>query len=86
MLERRNNKARDVDDSRQLAAYRQYVKSRAGTADVVIIGHIHRPFDEADSSPRLIVPGGWFGQSSYVRVDAHGAALFVEKDPTSITC
>lgn len=85
-LERRNDKERNLDDMRQLVAYRQYVKSCAGTADVVIIGHIHRSFDDAESSPRLIVPGGWFGQSSYVRVDSAGATLCVEKDPTSVTC
>jgi UDP-2,3-diacylglucosamine hydrolase len=85
-LERRNEKNREVDALRQLAVYRRYVESCAGLADVVLLGHIHRSFEDAESSPRLIIPGGWLGQSSFVKVDSSGAALFVETAPTSITC
>lgn len=86
VLDRRNYRSRELDDARQLAAYRAFVASQAGAADLFIIGHVHRPLDDAASSPRLIVPGGWFGRASYVKVDASGAALFVESDPAPIAC
>ncbi|WP_406695701.1 metallophosphoesterase [Singulisphaera sp. Ch08] len=85
-LERRNEKNRELDDMRQLAAYRRYVDSCAGRADLVLIGHIHRSFEDAGSAPRLMIPGGWFGQSSFVKVDSSGAALVVEPAPSSLTC
>jgi len=86
LLERRNNRSSQGDDLRQLTAYRQYVKTLTATTDIAIIGHIHRSSDDHDSQPRLIVPGGWIGQSSHVRVDSSGAALFVDKSPIPITC
>ena len=49
-----------------------------------LIGHVHTPLDAAESNPRLIVPGGWHEQSSYVKVDDSGAALFVETDDALI--
>ncbi|SIO60824.1 UDP-2,3-diacylglucosamine hydrolase [Singulisphaera sp. GP187] len=85
-LNRRNQRKREGDDTRQFTAYRRYVESCVGRADVVIMGHIHRSFEDATSTPRLIIPGGWFGQSSFVKVDASGASLIVEKTPASTTC
>lgn len=85
-LERRNKKKSEADVTRQLATYRRYAQSCVGQADVVLLGHVHRSFDDAKSSPRLIIPGGWFGQSSFVKVDSSGASLIVETPPTSTTC
>lgn len=85
-LERRNDRTRDVDDQRQLDAYRAFAASCAGVADLVLIGHVHRPLDEPGSNPRLIVPGGWFGRSSYVKVDGSGTSLIVEHDNAPIPC
>lgn len=84
LLERRNNKARDSDDSLQLTAYRRHVQTLAETTDLAVIGHIHRSSDDHQARPRLIVPGGWFGQSSYVRIDSSGAALFVNERPIAV--
>jgi UDP-2,3-diacylglucosamine hydrolase len=86
LLERRNERSRDIDDMRHLAVYRRFAAGCAGLADVVVIGHIHRPLDESGSGPRLIVPGGWHTQSSYVKVDASGASLIIEPDPAPIPC
>lgn len=80
-LDRRNRKKREGDGTRQLTVYRRYVQSCAGKADLVLLGHVHRSFEDADSTPRLIIPGGWFGQSSFVKVDSSGASLVVEKSP-----
>ena len=83
LLERTNERHRDADDMRHLAVYRRYAAQQSETADIVIVGHIHRPLDEPghDGRPRLIVLGGWHRQSSYVRVDEQGASLIVEPDP-----
>ena len=63
----------------------QYTASCRGAADLVLIGHVHTPLDAAESNPRLIVPGGWHGQSSYVKVDDSGAVLVVETDDALIS-
>lgn len=85
-LEHRNQKKREADATQQLATYRRYAQSCVGRADVLVIGHVHRSFEDAKLSPRLIIPGGWFGQSSFVKVDPSGAVLVVEPAPPSITC
>lgn len=63
----------------------KYTASCRGAADLVLIGHVHTPLDAVESHPRLIVPGGWHGQSSYVKVDDSGAVLVVETDDALIS-
>lgn len=68
------------DEERHLAVYRTYAASCRYVADLVIIGHVHRAVDQADSRPRLIVLGGWQYRSSYLRIDEAGAAFRVIPD------
>jgi UDP-2,3-diacylglucosamine hydrolase len=86
LLERRNDRRRDDDDRRHLSAYRDFAAARAGSVDIVFIGHIHRSVDEAGHGPRLVIPGGWHRQSSYLKVDASGASLVLAPDPAPISC
>ena len=54
---------------------------RAGTADIVVLGHVHTPVDDATARPRMIVLGGWHRRSSFLRIDDSGATLIVRPDP-----
>ena len=55
-------------------------RSTKGQADIVVIGHVHRPVDLASQNPRLIVLGGWQRRSSFLKIDENGATLHVEHD------
>jgi UDP-2,3-diacylglucosamine hydrolase len=77
-LERSNERRLVADEDRHLEVYRQYAAAQRGSVDIVAVGHVHRPVDEADTSPRLIVLGGWLNRASYLKVDEAGAVLHVE--------
>jgi UDP-2,3-diacylglucosamine hydrolase len=80
LLEWNNEHNRLRVERRYFARYRDYASRRGGEADLVVVGHVHTPLDAAEMVPRLIVPGGWHVQSSYVRIDEQGAALCVASD------
>jgi UDP-2,3-diacylglucosamine hydrolase len=61
------------DEERHLRVYRAYAATCRDLADIVVLGHVHRPVDEAEDSPRLVVLGGWQHHSSYLRIDERGA-------------
>jgi UDP-2,3-diacylglucosamine hydrolase len=84
VLQWNNERTRLRTERRYYALFRDYARRCRGAADLVIIGHVHTPLDAAESSPRLIVPGGWHRQSSYLRIDDSGAALLVETDDVLI--
>lgn len=86
LLERRNERSRDADNQRQANVYRQFVTRLAGQADIVVIGHVHRTLDCPELRPRLVVPGGWYGQSSYLKVDESGAVLHVSRTTEPLAC
>ena len=46
-----------------------------GSVDLVVIGHVHRPVDDGQAIPRLIVLGGWQHRTSYLKIDSAGASL-----------
>lgn len=80
LLESKNTRGLGNDERRHLAVFRQYASSKRGLADLVVIGHVHRPVNEhgADTSdPRMIVLGGWQHGSSYLQLDASGASFHV---------
>jgi len=79
-LTRRNERELDADEERHLRVFREYAAACRGSADLVVIGHVHRPVDEPGASPRLIVLGGWQHRSSYLKVDASGALFHIEGD------
>ena len=80
LLQSTNERRRQRTERRYYISFREYTASCRGVADLVLIGHVHTPLDAAESTPRLIVPGGWQTQSSYVKIDDSGAALCVETD------
>ena len=63
-----NNERKLLDDEeRHLRVYRQYASRLQSSADLVIIGHVHRAVDEWQGVPRMIVLGGWQARSSYLK-------------------
>ncbi len=76
----RNERQLDADEERHLRVFRGYTAACRGSADLVVIGHVHRAVDEPCPSPRMIVLGGWQHRSSYLKVDASGAGFHVEDD------
>jgi UDP-2,3-diacylglucosamine hydrolase len=85
VLQWTNQRNRARTERRYSAGFREYALRCRGAADLVIIGHMHTPLDAADRAPRLIVPGSWHEQSSYVKIDGSGAALIVETDDVLIS-
>ncbi len=59
------------------ACYRAYAEACRDIADLVVIGHVHRPVDETGAGSRLIVLGGWQYRSSYLKIDEAGASFHV---------
>ncbi len=76
VLESSNRSRQDAFDRRGLEAFRAFAGTFAGRADLVILGHVHKPLDTGDSRPRLVVLGGWHAASSYL-VAADGEVTHV---------
>ncbi len=76
----RNNRGLLADEERHLKVYREYAGSLAGTTDLVIIGHVHRPVDDHHANPRLVVLGGWQHRSSYLVINEEGVHFHIEND------
>jgi UDP-2,3-diacylglucosamine hydrolase len=76
----RNERELHADEERHLRVFRTYTAACRGLADLVIIGHVHRPVDEPGTSPRMVVLGGWQRRSSYLKVAASGAEFHIEDD------
>jgi UDP-2,3-diacylglucosamine hydrolase len=70
LLTWKNERGLLADEERHLRVYRAYATACRDVADLVVLGHVHRPVDEAEDHPRLIVLGGWQRHSSYLRIDA----------------
>ena len=80
VLERKNMVNLEADECRHLAVFRSYAARRHGQADLVVFGHVHRPVDDQESDPRLVVLGGWQKRSSYLKIDDDGATFHVVED------
>jgi UDP-2,3-diacylglucosamine hydrolase len=76
----RNERELLADEERHLRVFRHYAASCRGSADLVVIGHVHRPVDVVDDAPRLVVLGGWQRRSSFLKIDAVGASFHIEED------
>ena len=81
-LESSNDRGRAADEARLLAIYRQFLPTIEPGVDIALFGHVHAPIDDATTTPRLIILGGWHARSSYLRVDEQGAT-FVVIDPAN---
>lgn len=77
----RNERDLDADEERHLRVFREYAARCRGLADLVVVGHVHRPVDDSSGTPRLIVLGGWQRRMSYLRVDDSGAQFRIEDGP-----
>jgi UDP-2,3-diacylglucosamine hydrolase len=77
----KNERGLAADEERHLRVFRQYAASCRGVVDLVVIGHVHRAVDDRETSPRLIVLGGWQRRSSYLRVDEAGASFRIADNP-----
>jgi UDP-2,3-diacylglucosamine hydrolase len=76
-----NERKREADEERHLRTFRVYAARFQGRADLVVMGHVHRAVDEAQSSPRMIVLGGWQqARASFLKVDDSGASFHIEHD------
>jgi len=80
LLERRNTSGLAADDARHLAVFRAYAAGLRGQADIVVIGHVHRPVDDSAADPRMVVLGGWQERTSYLKIDSTGASFHVAAD------
>jgi UDP-2,3-diacylglucosamine hydrolase len=80
ILQTRNLRGLKADEQRHMKVFREYAARCRGTADLVVIGHVHQPADEARVGPRLVVLGGWQRRSSFLRIDENGATLHIEHD------
>jgi UDP-2,3-diacylglucosamine hydrolase len=78
----RNQRGLAADEQRHLQVYRAYAAGCHGSADLVVIGHVHRAIEESQITPRLIVLGGWQHRASYLKVDSSGAHFQIEDDRT----
>lgn len=76
-LERSNERGLADCERIYLESYQAYAESIAGEADVLVLGHIHKPIDRDTGGARMIVLGGWHDRSSYLRVDDQGARLCI---------
>ena len=85
LLQWKNERSRPSDERHFYGVFRRYTARCRGMADLVLIGHVHTPLDDAGSDPRLIVLGGWHTQSSYLKIDESGASLIVETDDALIS-
>jgi UDP-2,3-diacylglucosamine hydrolase len=76
----RNQRGLDADEERHLRVYRHFAEQYQTSADLVVIGHVHRPVDLADAKPRLIVLGGWQRRCSFLKIDENGATFSIENN------
>ncbi len=86
ILEWKNQRGLLADEERHLKVYREYAAALQGAADLVVIGHVHRPVDDAETTPRLVVLGGWQRDSSYLVIDEQGARFRVLHDGEQKEC
>jgi UDP-2,3-diacylglucosamine hydrolase len=75
-----NDRKLASDEERHLRVFRDYASRLQATADLVIIGHVHRAVDDRQSKPRMIVLGGWQARSSFLKVDETGASFHVHEN------
>jgi UDP-2,3-diacylglucosamine hydrolase len=73
-----NQRRLESDEDRHLRVYHEYAAALRGSVEIVIVGHVHRPVDDRDTDPRLIVLGGWFQRASYLKIDETGATFHIE--------
>jgi UDP-2,3-diacylglucosamine hydrolase len=80
LLAWRNLRDLESDEERHLRVFREYAAACEDLADIVVTGHVHRALDEAGTTPRLIVLGGWHRRAGSLKIDASGASFQIEYD------
>ncbi len=74
-LARKNEVGLFEDEERHLRVYREYAAGCGAEADLVVLGHVHRPVDEKVGTTRMVVLGGWQRGFSALKIDDAGAEL-----------
>ncbi len=85
LLDRTNDRKLDDSERRHLVVFQKYAESLAGTADLCLFGHVHRPVEVPETTgteiepprPRWIVLGGWQIRESFVKIDQSGIAFVI---------
>ena len=78
-LRRTNGRNQVAFDRRGLDVYRRHVASLpAGSLDLLVLGHVHKPLDTAPDRPRLVVLGGWHRASCHLVIEGGVARHVVE--------
>lgn len=77
-LRRTNAKNQEAFDRRGLAVYLEYLASLPDHLDLVVLGHVHKPFDTGPGRPRLIVLGSWHAHNCHLVIDGGEARHIVE--------
>jgi UDP-2,3-diacylglucosamine hydrolase len=85
LLAEKNARELLADEERHLVVYRAYARELEGEADLVILGHVHRPVDESGGHPRLIVLGGWQKGTSFLKIDRSGPTFSVRLEGSPAT-
>ncbi|CAN5634668.1 N/A [soil metagenome] len=78
VLNQTNNRKLDTAERRHAVVFQRYAEGLAGTADLCLFGHVHRPIDVTGPALRWIVLGGWQERSSFVKVDDRGVEFVIE--------
>jgi len=73
-LNRTNASNQEVFDRRGLGVYQEQVGRLGDRYDRVILGHVHRPFDDS----KMVILGGWHEGSAYLVVDEGQSCHIVE--------
>ncbi len=78
-LDRVNTRKKAEADRRLIAAYREMALACDSEFDIIVFGHVHHAYNNPEASPRLIVLGDWTRGASYLKIDATGAELVIER-------
>ena len=84
ILNRSNTAGRARDEERLTDLFRLHARRLDPAIDLAVFGHVHRPFDDREIRPRMVILGGWHHRASYLRIDERGAELVVEPARTAI--
>jgi UDP-2,3-diacylglucosamine hydrolase len=68
-LEARNAARLPRSNARNLEAFRRAAEATGDAYDLVVFGHLHLPIDEPAGRTRLVVLGGWFRASPFLRIE-----------------
>jgi len=78
LLDSTNRSHQEAFDRRGLDIFRAFAATLGDRADLVVLGHVHKPLDTGEGRPRLVVLGGWHEKSSHLFVEDGRAEHVIE--------